>query len=180
MSLKIKFRIIVIWSIINNISKVTRWLLNNFKQSKSCAQYIHHWQLKDKVINQPTHHFDTTIWSRFNTQFYGQRTHPAWQPTLCASTIITAHHTTKGVEWQHKKEECKRTIDERHIYIIFLIGITTHQLLRIKISYSKGKQLVFLHASCSFTITNHYHHINGRFKGKCSKSNIASNKDAHM
>lgn len=100
---KIKFRIIAIWSIIN-ISKVTQWLLNNFKQSKSSTQYTYHWQLKDEVINQPTYHHDTKIWSRFTTQFYGQRTHPACQPTLCAWTIITALYTTKGVEWQHKKK----------------------------------------------------------------------------
>ena len=82
----------------------------------------------------------------------------------------------KGRRVTTQKEECKRTNNERQIRIIFLIDIATHKLLVNKISSSKGKQLCFYHASCSFTMINHYHNINGRFKGKVQSQTLLVTK----
>ena len=143
-------------------------------------------QLQTKQINcavclsltiQGQSHQSTHVSLRYNNLITLQ--HSLWtKNTSCLATNVVRinyHYCAicnKGRRVTTQKRRVQTNQQWKTNRIIFLIGMATQNLLVNKISSSKGKQLCFYHASCSFTMINHYHNINGRFKGKVQSQTL--------
>ena len=100
----------------------------------------------------------TTIrqFDHVSTHSFMDKEHILLGNQCCAHQLSLLRNIQQRASSDKTKSANEPTIKDKYVSF-FLVGIATHKLLVNKISSSKGKQLWFYHASCSFTMTNHYH-----------------------